>query len=106
MIPNAMAEWIPVGESDEDGGYTVYVDLISARKAANRVKMWTLIDYKIEQKASGTNFLSKKSAVIMIARKNKCGIWHFHYSAGIWRKVNYCARIINRNSGKECRLEV
>ncbi len=60
MISDVMAEWTPVGESDEGGGYTVYVDLVSARKAANRVKMWTLIDYKTEQKASGTNFLSKK----------------------------------------------
>ncbi|HQU61525.1 MAG: hypothetical protein R3E36_11360 [Nitrosomonas sp.] len=59
MIPDVMAEWTPVGESDEDGGYTVYVDLVSALKAAGKAKMWILIDYKTEQKASGTSFLSK-----------------------------------------------
>jgi len=57
MIPDVMAEWISVGESDEDGGYTVYVAPVSARQAAG--KMWILIDYKTGQKASGTNFLSK-----------------------------------------------
>lgn len=59
MIPDVMAEWTPVGESDEDGGYTAYVDLVSARKAAGKAKMWILIDYKTEQRASGTSFLSK-----------------------------------------------
>ena len=54
-----MAEWTKAGESDDDGGYTAYVDLDSIRKAGNGVKMWSLYDYKIEQKASGVNFSSK-----------------------------------------------
>ncbi|MCB1935104.1 MAG: hypothetical protein KDF59_04095 [Nitrosomonas sp.] len=58
--PNAMAEWVQVGASEEDGGYTVYANTESAQKAGHRVKMWTLIDYHVEQRASGTNFLSKK----------------------------------------------
>jgi len=57
---DTMAEWTKVGESDRKGGYTAYADLASIRKAGNRVKMWILFDYKIEQKASGTNFLSEK----------------------------------------------
>jgi len=54
------AEWSKIGESEERGGYTAYADLTSARKAYNRVKMWVLFDYKIEQKVSGFNFLSEK----------------------------------------------
>lgn len=46
--------------SEKRGGYTAYADLTSARKAYNRVKMWVLFDYKIEQKVSGFNFLSEK----------------------------------------------
>jgi hypothetical protein len=57
---DTMAEWTKVGESEHKGGYTAYADLASIRKAGNRVKMWTLSDYKIEQKASGVNFLSEK----------------------------------------------
>ncbi|TXI18497.1 MAG: hypothetical protein E6Q62_06555 [Nitrosomonas sp.] len=55
-----MAEWTPLGESELKGGYTAYADLASIRKAGNRVKMWILLDYKIEQKASGIVFLSEK----------------------------------------------
>lgn len=47
----AMAEWSKIGESEKRGGYTAYADLTSARKAYNRVKMWVLFDYKIEQKS-------------------------------------------------------
>lgn len=54
-----MAEWTEISESDNKGGYTAYADLTSIRKAGNRVKMWTLFDYKTEQKVSGVIFLSK-----------------------------------------------
>lgn len=57
---HAMAEWTSVEQSEEDGGYTVYVDLESARKALHRVNMWSLIDYQTEQRESGAVFLSKK----------------------------------------------
>ncbi|SEQ94381.1 hypothetical protein SAMN05421690_100417 [Nitrosomonas sp. Nm51] len=56
----AWADWTQIGENDSDDGYIVYADLISAQSAGGRVKMWVLYDYKTEQKASGTNFLSKK----------------------------------------------
>jgi len=55
-----MAEWTSLGESDLKGGYTAYADLASIRKAGNRVKMWILLDYKVEQKAAGIVFLSEK----------------------------------------------
>lgn len=57
---SALAEWTKIGESDKEGGYTVYADMTSAQEAGGRVRMWVLYDYNTEQKASGTNFLSKK----------------------------------------------
>ena len=56
----ALAEWTKIGESEDEGGYTVYADLTTVQKAGGRVRMWVLYDYSTEQKASGTNFLSKK----------------------------------------------
>jgi len=56
---NTMADWTEMGESDDEGGYIAYADLTTIRMAGNRVKMWTLIDYKTEQRASGVNFSSK-----------------------------------------------
>ncbi|MEK6735542.1 MAG: surface-adhesin E family protein [Pseudomonadota bacterium] len=57
---DTMAEWARVGDSTNKGGYTAYADLASIRKAGDRAKMWALFDYKVEQKASGVNFLSEK----------------------------------------------
>ncbi len=54
-----MAEWTKISESEDDGGYTAYADLDSIRDAGNRVKMWSLIDYNLEQKTPGADFLSK-----------------------------------------------
>ena len=56
---HTMAEWTTIAESDDDGGYVVYADKDTARKSGDRVRMWILLDYKTEQKASGVNFLSK-----------------------------------------------
>ncbi|MDR4513430.1 surface-adhesin E family protein [Nitrosomonas sp.] len=56
----AWAEWTEIGEDENEGAYIVYADLTSVQSAGGRVKMWVLYDYKGEQKASGTNFLSKK----------------------------------------------
>ena len=57
-----MAEWIKIGESNNKGGYTAYADLTSIRKASNKVKMWVLFDYKIEQKTSGVIFFIRKNS--------------------------------------------
>lgn len=56
---HTMAEWTKIGESDDDEGYTVYAEMDSVRKSGDRVRMWILLDYKTEQRASGVNFLSK-----------------------------------------------
>lgn len=57
---NTMAEWTKVGESNDRGSYTIYADLDSIRQTDSKVKMWILLDYQDEQKASGTLFLSEK----------------------------------------------
>lgn len=63
----AMAEWTKVSETDQNGGYTVYADLTTKNRVKDEVKMWTLVDYKIEQEDTGIYFLSKK-----IRRKYDC----------------------------------
>lgn len=57
---NTMAEWTRIGESDRKGGYTLYADTASIRKAAGRAKMAILFDYQTLQKAAGAEFLSEK----------------------------------------------
>ena len=59
VATDTMAEWTRIGESDQDGGYTVYADMDSVLGAGNRVKLWILLDFKVEQRAAGTTFLSK-----------------------------------------------
>ncbi len=56
----ALAQWTLIGETPDKGGYTIYADLASIRKASNRVKMWILLDYKIEQRTLGATYLSEK----------------------------------------------
>jgi len=56
---DTMAEWTQIVEHDQKDGYTVYADRASARRVADKVKMWILLDFKTEQRASGANFLSK-----------------------------------------------
>jgi len=48
MSSSAMAEWVEVGEDDEDT-LTIYVDPTTIRKNGNNVKMWILSDYKKAQ---------------------------------------------------------
>lgn len=67
LSTDSMAEWTKVHESEEQGGYTIYADLTSIGRPDGRVNMWTLIDYKVEQKDTGAYFLSKK-----IRRKYDC----------------------------------
>ena len=57
---SAMAEWTDVAGNDEVGA-TVYADLATIRKAGNKVKMWTMYDYKTAQEISLYKYLSYKS---------------------------------------------
>ncbi|SER44947.1 hypothetical protein SAMN05421690_102736 [Nitrosomonas sp. Nm51] len=66
-----MAEWTQVDKRDDKGGYTVYADLQSIRKVDSEAKMWSLIDYKLEQEDTGVYFLSKK-----VRRKYECRSGH------------------------------
>ena len=56
----ALAQWTLIGETPDKGGYTIYADLASIQKTSNRVKMWILLDYKIEQRTLGATYLSEK----------------------------------------------
>ena len=56
----ATAEWTRIGESDRKGGYALYTDTASLRKAAGRAKMAVLFDYQTLQKTAGAEFLSEK----------------------------------------------
>lgn len=41
---SAMARWVEIGNNEN---YTTYVDSTTVRKAGNKVKMWSLFDYKV-----------------------------------------------------------
>jgi len=45
---SAMAEWVSLGESG-DKTLTNYADPATIRKSGNRVKMWSLYDFKTVQ---------------------------------------------------------
>ncbi|MBS0586897.1 MAG: hypothetical protein JSS37_02840 [Proteobacteria bacterium] len=57
---STIAEWTRIGEDGREGGYALYADTASIRKAAGRAKMAILFDYQTLQKAAGAEFLSKK----------------------------------------------
>lgn len=54
---NAMAEWVYVTETKKEeekaDGFIAYADPASIRKTGNRVKMWSLVDYKITMEEIG-----------------------------------------------------
>ena len=54
---NVLAEWTKVTK-DSKGSSTLYVDIQSIRKNGNKVKMWTLFDYKTVQTSANVRFLS------------------------------------------------
>ena len=56
---SVVAEWTRVsGDNDS----TAYADLATIRKAGNKVKMWSLMDFKVALTSyGGTPFLSAKS---------------------------------------------
>ena len=54
---SAMAEWVEIGETDKETteayASTFYADPDTIRKTGNRVKMWSLVDYKITMEELG-----------------------------------------------------
>ena len=56
----AYAEWVSVGSSESDGGFTVYTDPDTIRRKGDRVKMWELYDYQTAQTYRGSQFLSRR----------------------------------------------
>ncbi len=52
-----MAEWIKVNEDDKS---SYYADYATIRKAGNKVKIWTLVDFKSVKDVDGVKSLSLK----------------------------------------------
>lgn len=65
ICSNARAEWVYVAETEKDikvkNAFIAYADPATIRKTSNRVKMWSLYDYKLPQ----------KSGVISVRQKNE-----------------------------------
>lgn len=59
---NAFAEWVLVDQTN-DKSMSSYADSATMRKTGNRVKMWTLDNYKKAYKSGNQAFLSEKSQV-------------------------------------------
>jgi len=59
LSTNLAAEWTKISEQDNNEDYTVYVDLETLVQIKNEAKMWTLLDFKVEQEETGALFLSK-----------------------------------------------
>jgi hypothetical protein len=61
MSSSAAAGWVEISRSD-DADMTTYADPATHRKKGNRMKMWTLFDYKTAQVVSGDKpYLSQKA---------------------------------------------
>lgn len=56
---SAPKEWVDVVDSDDNG--TIYVNPSSVRKNGNKVKMWSLTDFKTAQKTSFGSVMSIKT---------------------------------------------
>ena len=52
------AEWTRVGSSD-DGEQTTYIDLETIKRKGNKVKIWSLFDYKTVRKLEHDRYLSR-----------------------------------------------
>ena len=53
---NVFAEWTEVGGNDE---MTVYNDFSSIKKQVNKIKMWSMFDFKTVKKIENDSFLSQ-----------------------------------------------
>ena len=58
LSTSAMAEWVQINANNNS---TTYVDPTTIRKVGNKVKMWTMHDYKTMQIYEGKYYLSNKS---------------------------------------------
>ncbi|MDV6345256.1 surface-adhesin E family protein [Nitrosomonas sp. Is37] len=54
-----MAGWSLVDES-ADGSVTIYADFDTIQKTGDKIKMWSLGDFKAEKETGGVKFLSSK----------------------------------------------
>jgi hypothetical protein len=57
----AYAEWVLIGSSAGNGGYTVFIDPETIRRKGDLVKMWHLYDFQTTQTNASRPFLSSKA---------------------------------------------
>jgi len=57
---SVMAEWTALKWSHEDGGLTLFVDYTTIRKEGDKVKMLSLVDFKVIEKDE-TDFYSSRA---------------------------------------------
>ena len=55
---SVFAEWNKVGQSGADGDMTTYADSETIKRKGNKVKMWTMYDFKTVRKLEHDRYLS------------------------------------------------
>ncbi|MBA0902318.1 MAG: hypothetical protein ITD32_02040 [Candidatus Nitrotoga sp.] len=58
---SAMAGWTKVGDGRSDGSVTAYVDLPVTSMPDNKVRMWSMFDYKAPNRVKDVQFMSNIS---------------------------------------------
>ena len=61
MTPNVFAEWIVVGDNDNDDDRTTYIDLGTLKKVGNKVNILLLYDYDAIQMLGAVEYSSYAS---------------------------------------------
>jgi hypothetical protein len=76
---SAMAEWVYFGE-DGEGKAKIYVEPTTIRKSSNKVKIWTLFDFKspLEKSSKGIMSISSQFEFDCKEEQNRV-IYEIHY---------------------------
>jgi len=83
MNTSAMAEWTVVEWNHEDGGLTLYVDYITIRKVGNKVKMLSLVDFKVVEKGETDLFSSRTQDEFDCEEKKMRQLYYALYSGSM-----------------------
>ena len=79
----AYAEWVEIGYSESNGGYTTYADPSTIRNKGGLVKMWVLYDYKTIQTVFGLSYLSRRTQ-----QQYDCGEERYRFLTDTWFSGN------------------
>jgi hypothetical protein len=82
---SVFAEWSKLGGSS-DKESTVYVDYGTIKKKGNKVKMWSLIDYKTVHEVAGKKYLSVMGRNEYDCEEETSRLLDFHYHSGNMRQ--------------------